>query len=120
MILETKITNREELKHILKNENPGVIIIKFSATWCGPCKLIDNFVKNKLSNLPQTTINVLKIDIDEAFDIYGFLKTKKVLKGVPTILAYFQGNLECFPDDMVSGTNETEISAFFARCIEQV
>lgn len=120
MILETKITKRDELKNLLENENPGVIILKFGATWCGPCKLIENFVQNQLSQLPQDIINVLKIDIDEAFDIYGFLKTKKVLKGVPTILAYFQGNAGCFPDDMVSGTNEPEISAFFARCIEQV
>ena len=33
----TNIPNKEEFFKLLQN-NPGLILLKFGATWCGPCQ----------------------------------------------------------------------------------
>ena len=44
---DTEIDSREEFYHLIKNMNPGIIVIKFSAEWCGPCKKIKSYVGEK-------------------------------------------------------------------------
>ena len=100
-----------------------IIIIKFGATWCKPCQDIKKYCSQEVNNLPDI-INYIDIDIDKCSDLYRALKTKKMIKGVPTILAYFGGNRESntwyIPNDSVSGNNIQAISSFFQRCINHV
>ena len=58
--------NRQHFLETLK-VNPGLIIIKFGAEWCGPCKQIENFVHEKFSSLPENVQPVL-IDVDDSID----------------------------------------------------
>jgi thioredoxin 1 len=105
--------SKESFSDLLKT-NKGVLIIKFGAEWCGPCKKIDPLVydwMNKLSTQPN--IQCAIIDIDENFEIYAFLKSKKMVNGVPVILCYKKGNLTWIPDKAVVGANETQINIFF-------
>jgi thiol-disulfide isomerase/thioredoxin len=39
----TRINGRKHFQELLES-NPGVLIIKFGATWCGPCKVIEKDV----------------------------------------------------------------------------
>ena len=116
----TSIASLQEFKTILA-ANPGTIIIKFGAEWCGPCKRIDSQVHQWFDHLSKTnqSIQTYMIDVDDNMDLYGFLKTKKMVNGIPAILAYKLGNLNYIPDDSVLGANPQEIDAFFRRCIEQ-
>jgi thioredoxin 1 len=105
--------SKESFSDLLKT-NKGVLIIKFGAEWCGPCKKIDPLVydwMNKLSTQPN--IQCAIIDIDENFEIYAFLKSKKMVNGVPVILCYKKGNLTWIPDKAVVGADETQINIFF-------
>lgn len=43
----TTIENRTVFLNLLK-DNPGIIILKFGASWCKPCKLIETPVYNFL------------------------------------------------------------------------
>jgi len=98
----------------LLKTNKGALIIKFGAEWCGPCKKIDPLVydwMNKLSTQPN--IQCAIIDIDESFEIYAFLKSKKMVNGIPVILCYKKGNLTWIPDKSIVGANETQINIFF-------
>ena len=74
----TEIESRNDLLPILEN-NPGVIVIKLGAEWCGPCKLIEKEVHDFFENVPS---NVLcgDLDVDESFDLYAYLKQKKLLR----------------------------------------
>ena len=98
-----------------------MIIIKFTASWCMPCQGIKPIVDDYLKTLPQA-INYIEIDVDESIELYSFLKTKKMLNGIPAILAYYHGtkDMAYVPDDSVLGGNKNEVAKFFERCINYV
>ena len=110
----SEIANRNIFLHVLKN-NPGLIVIKFGAKWCGPCKSIHEVVQGFFVTSPIDVV-CADIDIDECFDIYSFLKNKKMLNGIPAILCYQKGNTTFIPDDAVTGSDPTQLHAFFKRC----
>lgn len=120
MRLNTILKNKEDLKQLLENNNPGVIIVKFSADWCKPCQTIKPFVESRIGRLPVDTIHVINVDIDESIDLYGFLKTKRLIQGIPTLFAYYADNKSAIPDDMVTGSKESDIVDFFKRCTDEV
>ena len=102
---------------MLLQEIPGVLILKFGASWCEPCKIIENDVKTYFSEMPGN-VQCVNIDIDESVEIYGFLKTKKMVKGIPALLAYYEGNNNYIPDEFVNGTDKKELKYFFDTCLD--
>ena len=100
-------------------ENPGLVIIKLGATWCGPCQKIEEQVHHFMNRLPSVMQGVI-LDVDESFEIYAFLQKKKVLKGIPGILCYIKGNNTHIPDDTCLGSSADEINAFFERCYHRM
>lgn len=108
-----------EMQSSLKEKE--MIIIKFTADWCVPCKGIKPIVDEYLQKLPQS-IKYIEIDVDESIELYSFLKTKKMLNGIPAILAFYPGSKDTayIPDDSVLGGNKNEVANFFERCIKYV
>jgi len=100
-------------------ETGSIIMIKFGASWCRPCKKIKPVC---CELIPQLRGDVLftEIDIDESLDLYMLFKKKKMLKGVPTILVWTQNNNRdpehwFIPDDSVSGSKESDYRLFFSK-----
>lgn len=111
MPIKTILENSEKLQAILK-ENDSWVILKFSATWCRPCKTVEPFFSPWFSAL-QNGVNFYLLDIDENFEIYGFLNSKKRVNGIPAFLAWKKGNTGIIPDLFYSGTDVKQINAFF-------
>ena len=109
----TKLESLNEFQDLLQ-KNPGVVIIKFGAEWCGPCKMIESFVEQWYNVMPEN-VQCCKIDVDESFEVYGFLKSKRRINGIPAIMAYKKGNLTYIPDDMIAGADQAQIAALFKR-----
>ena len=114
--LITNIRDRQHFAEILQ-QNPGRIIIKFGATWCGPCKVIEQDVTNAFAEMPSY-VQCAVIDIDECPDVYAFLKSKKMVNGVPVLLCYKLGNASYVPDDIVVGADKAKLAQFFVRCLQ--
>jgi thiol-disulfide isomerase/thioredoxin len=112
----TDIKNVQALYDFLKL-NKGLIIIKFGAEWCAPCKRIESLCIEWYNKMPNN-VYCSTVDIDNCFELYGFLKTKRIAKGVPTILCYYKGTTTYIPDDMTIGADVNEIDAFFERCLD--
>jgi thioredoxin 1 len=110
----SEIENRKSFYFLLEN-NPGLIIIKLGAEWCGPCKTIKPAVNGFFASSPPEVI-CADIDVDKSFDFYSFLKSKKMVNGIPVILCYKKGNLTYIPDDIITGSNSQELHNFFSRC----
>ena len=106
--------NKESFAQILAN-NPGVFIVKFGAEWCGPCKLIESLVEERMKTLSNKAKCAI-IDIDDNFEIYAALKSKRVVNGIPVILCYKKGNLTHVPSDVIVGADKIQINTFFNRC----
>ena len=103
----------DSFKESLKT-NPGIFIIKFGAEWCGPCKKIGPFVHDWIDRFSQDSrVQFAIIDIDENFDVYAFLKNKRMVNGIPVMLCYKKGNLTWVPDNTVVGANEKQLDVFF-------
>lgn len=101
--------------HSALNSNPGIIIIKFGAEWCGPCKKIEEHVKILMNSMPSNVQSYI-IDIDDSIEVYSFLKTKKMVKAIPSILAYYKNEETTYiPDDIVIGADAVAINEFFER-----
>jgi thiol-disulfide isomerase/thioredoxin len=102
--LITRIENRAEFLEILKQKK-GVFVIKFGADWCGPCKIIEE------------EVNAM-IDIDVSLDLYAYLKSKKIISAIPTLLCYHKENTSYVPDDIHTGTDKIQLNTFFENCKE--
>ena len=96
-----------------------VLLVKFGATWCGPCKKIKPQCEEWLSTCPPNIIYA-DIDIDESFELYAFLKSKKMVNGIPAILCWDAGNITFIPNDCALGSNVNEINLLFDRCANKL
>lgn len=110
----SQIPTKEDFFTILRN-NPGLVIIKLGADWCGPCKTIAPIVHGFFGSSPESVV-CADIDVDECFEFYGFLKSKKMVNGIPVMLAYKKGNDTFIPDDSCTGSNPQELDRFFRNC----
>ena len=110
---ETMALEKKEFLEMLKL-NQSTIVFKFYADWCGPCKKIEPMVNDYFDNCPSP-VACYKVDVDESFNLFGMLKTKRILNGIPALLAYNKENSGVMPDDSCLSSNETEVKAFFDR-----
>lgn len=109
----------EELSTLQSSFRDRIIVVKFGAEWCGPCKKIKPVWNEWISIVPSNIV-IVDIDIDESIDLYVQLKAKKMVKGVPTILAFYGDIMRdqwYIPDDSVSGGNEGDVKNFMNRCL---
>jgi len=117
-VIITAFPHREQFLAFLQN-NPGIIVIKFGATWCGPCRLIQPAVDSFFLSSPDTVL-CCQIDIDESMDLYAFLKSKKMIHGIPALFCYKNNNHTWIPDDSVIGSNPSDVHSFFQRCVQHL
>jgi thioredoxin 1 len=69
---------------VLKADKP--VLVDFTATWCGPCKMLSPIV-DKLADEFEGTYKVVKVDIDEAQEI----AQRFGIRSVPTVMVFSQG-----------------------------
>jgi thioredoxin 1 len=110
----SEIASVEAFFQLLQN-NTGLIIFKFGAEWCGPCKVIKPAVHGFFAASPPEVI-CADIDVDQSVNLYTFLKAKKMVNGIPVLLCYKKGNTTYIPDDSVTGSDSQQLHLFFTRC----
>lgn len=75
-----KLTNDDDFYKIVEK---GTWLVDFSATWCGPCRMLEP-VLEEFSKDNQ----VLQVDIDQ----FGELTSSFGIMSVPTLLVFKDGN----------------------------
>lgn len=82
----TNLPSQEFLENLLKNPTDPIVIILFTANWCGPCKRIN---KDHLVGLSDK-IKWYKCDIDENKYTPGYCGVKTI----PAFLAIVNGKVK--------------------------
>ena len=110
--------NVESLISLQTSMGNGILIIKFGADWCGPCKKIAPLYKEFI-NVSAENILFADIDVDENLDLYMALKKHKMVQSIPVFLAFYADTDRdkwYIPDDSVIGADEKAVNDFFQRC----
>ena len=69
---------------ILQSDKP--VLVDFFAHWCGPCKSMDQTIKELATNY-ESKIEVLKVDIDQHSD----LAKSYSIQSIPTLVFFKNG-----------------------------
>lgn len=81
-----KIINTSQFRGSVE-ENQGVVVVDFFATWCGPCKMLAP-VFEELSG-EMENVNFFKVDVDQALDI----AREYAITTVPTMIIFKNGEV---------------------------
>ena len=98
------ILTYSDLQQILADD--CVTIVKASATWCGPCKKIENYV-NDIFSKTSSNVRMVYLDIDTAIDLSNYLRIRKV----PTFIS-FVGEDKM---DVYEGSQKDMVDSFFRK-----
>ena len=110
--------SREDFQLFIANKQKP-LVVKFTADWCGPCKRIKPVVDEQVKILDDKII-YMEIDVDESFDVYATMKSKRMLSGIPTLMFYALDNKEFYPSLTTTGGNIDTVKGFFQDITNRV
>ncbi|KAJ1402087.1 hypothetical protein B484DRAFT_405513 [Ochromonadaceae sp. CCMP2298] len=84
-----------------ETSGPGLVVVDFFTTWCGPCKQIAPFVESLVDKYPE--VKFVKVDIEKLED----LARARNISSIPTFHFILKGKLV----DEMKGANPTELEA---------
>jgi thiol:disulfide interchange protein len=119
VIMET----REDLKKYLKETTADTTIIKLTATWCRPCKMIEPTLAqlNEQYMAKKVNYEYIEIDVDNATDLYAFFKKMRMANGIPTILCFkkqmYTDTHYYVPYKCMTGADTKLVTQFFQLCL---
>lgn len=80
-----EINTSEFDTHVLENE--GIVLVDFSATWCGPCKMQKPVLEEMES---EVDFEIYSVDVDENPDLAG----RYNVNAVPSMMLFKGGVLK--------------------------
>ena len=104
----TVLKTRQELKnHVNKHD---VVIVKFKAEWCGPCKKVAPHIKTLMEKFNK--INYVEVDVDDGSNSASYLR----IRTIPTIISYLKGDIH----EILSSSKTSDITQFFIKTNQYV
>ncbi|XP_037678855.1 thioredoxin-like [Choloepus didactylus] len=96
-----QIESKEDFKSALEDAEDKHVVIDFSATWCGPCKIIKPFFYSLSEKYSKVVF--LEVDVDDCQDVAADCE----VKCMPTFQFYKKGQKV----GEFSGTNKEKLEA---------
>src|SRR3569832_2559754 len=75
-----------KFNELIHSEKP--VLVDFTATWCGPCKMMAPILQQVKDQL-KDEVTIVKIDIDRNPEIAQHFS----IQGVPTLMKFRKGDL---------------------------
>ncbi len=83
---DNEVITKESFMNTISEEK--LTMVDFYTTWCGPCKMMDPFVK-EIKSENSDVVNVLQVDAEAQFDIAN----QYDIQGYPTVIFFKNGQL---------------------------
>lgn len=84
-----EISNVNEYKKII-NTKGSIICVKFSASWCGPCRVLTDTIKNIDA---EKVDDVIFAEVDIENEEFDNLCVELGIRGIPVLAYYKNGDL---------------------------
>ncbi|KAM3590023.1 uncharacterized protein V6R79_002056 [Siganus canaliculatus] len=115
-IMVREVKDVEDFKKILKEAGDKLVVVDFTATWCGPCKQIGPYF-SELSELPENkNVIFLKVDVDEAEDVsencgISCMPTFQFYKNGAKVHEFSGANKDTLKDTIANMRSYTSVAA---------
>ncbi|XP_019951392.1 thioredoxin b [Paralichthys olivaceus] len=80
-----EVESLDDFRKQLKDAGDKLVVVDFTATWCGPCKMIGPYFVELSNEYPNVVF--LKVDVDEAEDVSSSCD----IKCMPTFVFFKNG-----------------------------
>ncbi|XP_024974393.1 thioredoxin H2 [Cynara cardunculus var. scolymus] len=84
-VIQFHSSQRWQLHFNDSKQSPKLMVVDFSATWCGPCKMLEPFLRSLASKYED--VEFIKIDVDELKDVAQQFS----VNAMPTLVLLKQG-----------------------------
>jgi thioredoxin len=78
----SEIKSQADLDKIFQSAGGNLVIIDFSATWCGPCRMIGPVFHAMADEAEYANVHFVKVDVDESPE----LSEKYKVEAMPTFV----------------------------------
>uniref|UniRef100_A0A669BH40 Thioredoxin n=1 Tax=Oreochromis niloticus TaxID=8128 RepID=A0A669BH40_ORENI len=82
-----QVKNLEEFNKILSEAGNSLVVVDFTATWCGPCRMIAPVYEKMAAESENANVIFLKVDVDAARDV----SSSCGIRSMPTFHFYKNG-----------------------------
>ena len=80
----SSLKSNNELKLFSQNNSNKLIILYFTADWCGPCKAIKPYIIEQAIKFENVFINIINVDDDDCQDFINDFS----ITAMPTFIFY--------------------------------
>ncbi|KAK2863021.1 hypothetical protein Q5P01_002554 [Channa striata] len=82
-----QVKDKADFDNLLKEAGDKLVVVDFTATWCGPCRFIGPIFQKMSEDPENKNVVFLKVDVDEADDVSSACK----ISCMPTFQFYKSG-----------------------------
>lgn len=91
-----ELVKEEDFDPFLQKNRDKLVLVKFSAEWCGPCKILQASIDKLLEEMeqsvsPQKDLVVLKVDVEKFLRLAQRPQFK--VRSLPTFFLFHQGKM---------------------------